>query len=288
VDIKLQKHSESSIQLKGVYWLCWRLVNSPALIRRCCATWIAYLIYQFTKHKLHKRIQQVMPDKAPQQVKHIAKQSTQSAIAEFTNMLAMPHERIELENIKDLQLAKATGAVFASVHLGQTEVSAYAVQQLGFDVCTLIGSGERNPQLNLLGTSLLDALGIPYLKKQKGLLFKLLEQIRQKKCVFIHSDLREKGLEVTFLGQTTEVPMTAAFLAVSTKAPLYFIFPVRQHDRIVIHLKCIANIEDILGFSGSRQALIEALTRKVVEQMQMAIEQYPEHWFWHYNRFKIR
>lgn len=277
-----------TIKLKGLYRFCWVLANSPAFVRKIASKSIAAILFLVLKKRLYQRISLAFPDMNQQKVKRIAKTFIFSSCHELASMLDLPIEKFEYEGLELLSDAKSKGAVFASMHMGQTEAPTYAIQKLGFDVCTIIGEGKRNHQMNLLGTSLLDRLGIPYVKKQNGLLFELFNQIRNKRCLFVHSDLREKGMKANFLGQPTTVPITAAFISAYTKAPLYFVYSIRKPDRIKIIIKQLASTEDISALELPKDKAAEALTLEVIKCMEDAIQTYPENWFWHYNRFKMK
>lgn len=278
----------SAEKLTGGYKLLWRVLNAPKPIRSGFSRSISSLLYLAQKKRLHKRIQTIFPDYDANQVKRVAKDSTRFACAEIINMLQIPVENYRLEGAELLPEAGTQGAVFASVHIGQTEAPTYAIQQLGHEVCTIIGAGDDNPQLHHLGAAMLEQTGLPYLTKNKGILFDLIAKLRKKHCVFIHSDLRDKGPEVEFLGQKTTVPQTAASLAVLAKVPLYFIYAVREQDELVVHIEKLADADEVQRLQMPRDEALKEFTQRVVNHMEQVIRRYPQYWLWLYNRFRIK
>ncbi|WP_420589364.1 lysophospholipid acyltransferase family protein [Bacterioplanoides sp.] len=278
----------SSEKLTGGYKLLWRVLNAPKPIRSGFSRSISSLLYLAQKKRLHKRVQTIFPQYDASQVKAVAKDSTRFACDEIINMLQIPAENYRVVGAELLPEAGTQGAVFASVHIGQTEAPTYAIQQLGHEVCTIIGAGDDNPQLHHLGAAMLEQTGLPYLTKNKGILFDLIAKLHKKHCVFIHSDLRDKGPEVEFLGQKTTVPKTAASLAVLAKVPLYFIYGIREQDELVVYIDKLADVDEVQGLQMPREEALSLLTQRLVESMEQVIRRYPQYWLWLYNRFRIK
>ncbi|WP_201340923.1 hypothetical protein [Abyssogena phaseoliformis symbiont] len=119
--------------------------------------------------------------------------------------------------------------------------TAYALKQSGVKVCTMIGAGNQAPSLHQLGLRTLQYLDIPYVKKSKNTFFQLAHVLNQGQSVFIHSDLKNEGLEVSFLGFQTTIPKTAASLSILAKKPLYFIYllPVKNNNEYVVNIELV-------------------------------------------------
>ncbi|MGY0217925.1 lysophospholipid acyltransferase family protein [Endozoicomonadaceae bacterium StTr2] len=278
----------SAEKLSGFYAFSWRLLHAPAPLRKLFANGLSGLLYLTQKKRLHKRVQTIFPEYDQQQVKQVAKRSTYSACTEILKTLEISTGKYRLVGAELLPEAGTQGAIFASLHIGQTEAPTFAIQQQGYEVCTIIGAGNNNPQLHHLGAAMLEKTGLPYLTKKKGILFELLAKLRKKQCVFIHSDLRDKGPEVDFLGQKTTVPQTAASLAVLAKAPLFFIYGVPEKDELVIYIEKLAEANEASILGISREEALSLFTQRVVNSMEKTIRRYPEYWLWLYNRFRIK
>lgn len=272
--------TESSQKLTGGYAFLWRLLNGPHFIRQGFASSLTAALYVAQKKRLHKRIKTLFPEFSPQEIKRTAKSSTRDSCTQIMNMLAIADCQYRIEGLELLPVAGAQGAVFASLHLGQTEAPTYAIKQQGYDVCTIIGAGDNNPQLHALGAAMLEAIGLPYVTKGKGILFELIAKLRKSHCVFVHSDLRDKGLETEFMGQKTTVPQTAASLAVLARVPLFFVYGVQQENEVVIYIDKLAAPEELARLEIPREEFITLLTRRVVSKMEQVIRSYPDRWLW--------
>lgn len=280
--------TESSQKLRGIYAFLWRILNGPVFIRRSFAAALASLLYLAQKKRLHKRIHTLFPAFDKQKAGGIAKASTRDSCRQIMDMLVIPDMPYRIEGLELLPPAGEQGAVFASLHLGQTEAPTYAIKQQGYEVCTIIGAGEDNPQLHHLGAAMLEAVDLPYLTKGKGILFELIARLRKKQCVFVHCDLRDQGLETTFMGQQTTFPQTAASLAVLARVPLYFIYGIEQESETVIYIEKLAVPEEIAQLEIPREEAITLFTQRVISKMEQVICTYPERWLWLYNRFGIK
>ncbi|SFV88466.1 hypothetical protein MNB_SUP05-SYMBIONT-5-645 [hydrothermal vent metagenome] len=227
----------------------------------------------------------IFKDLSTQETHTLAHLSIVNTVANMINILDIKKNTYRINSpIPIAQLTK-DGAIFASIHTGKTDAAAYALQQQGAKVCTIIGAGNHNQALHQLGLRTLEYLGIPYIKKSTTTFFQLAQALNQKKSIFIHSDLKNEGLEVAFLGFQTTVPKTAASLSLLAKKPLYFIYllPDKKDNTFVVNIELIdANSPP----ESTNTQKIEQLTHTLTRKMESAILQNPTQWFWVYNRFK--
>lgn len=128
-------------------------------------------------------------------------------------------------------------------------------------------------------------LDIPYIKKSKSTFFQLAKELSQGKSVFVHSDLKNEGLEVSFLGFQTAIPKTAPSLSILAKKPLYFIYllPSKNDNEYSVNIELVEGLFEPKLTSGQK---IKRLTYALTLKMEETILQNPAQWFWVYNRFK--
>ena len=278
----------AELQLKGRYLFLWRLLNSPYWIRKPLSVLATLLIYGFYRKRLYERIFDVLPDLTKKQIRGVAWGSTKDVCFHMINVMSAPQYKYVIEGENLLSQISKTGAIFASLHIGQVEAPTFAIQRKGYQVCTVIGEGRASPQLNCLGRAIFEKLNVPYLIRGKDVFFKLIGKLRRKESVFIHSDLRGKGLELEFLGKQTTVPKTAAALAVLTKSPLFFTYSIQDKEQVTVYVESLATEEEVNSQQEDREVLVNLLTKRMVLCMERVIKQHPKRWCWLYERFKKR
>ena len=263
----------------------WGLLKAPNFIR---SIFIKFLIWLSSRAKLTricKDMKIVCNDLSEQEINTLAQLSISNVVANMINILDIKKHTYTINSPIPIAQLTDSGAIFASIHMGKTDSVAYALKQQGVKVCTMIGAGKQSPILHQLGLRTLQYLDIPYIKKSKNTFFQLTHALSQRKSVFIHSDLKNEGLEVSFLGFQTTIPKTAASLSVLAKKPLYFIYllPGKNDNEYIINIELV---DDLVESELTNSQKIEQLTYALTLKMEKTILQNPAQWFWAYNRFK--
>lgn len=263
----------------------WWLLNAPNFIRTLFIKLFVWLSLRTKLTRICKDMRLIFKDLSTQEIHTLAHLSIVNVITNTINILDIKKNTYRINSpIPITQLTK-DGAIFASIHTGKTDGAAYALQQQGAKVCTIIGAGNHNQALHQLGLRTLKYLNIPYIKKSNTTFFQLAQALNQGKSVFVHSDLKNEGTEVSFLGFQTTVPKTAASLSLLAKKPLYFIYllPDKKDNTFVVHIKLV---DGKFTPESTNAQKIEQLTHALTHKMEDTILQNPTQWFWVYNRFK--
>ena len=271
--------------------LAWGLLRCPFFIRQLITNIIIsiFLLAKRRKKIIDASIQKALPDLSQADVVAIRNKSIRNTVENALHILDYKNCAYRIESIDGdqdvLDQLKRSPSVIASMHMGIAELPTMALNQLDIKTRTVIGKGDSAPLLHQLGIKILNFLQIPFHSRADSSMLKLAQSIDRGESVMIHSDLRDKGPSLRFLGHTTSVPNTAAALAAFANRPLYFCYAEMNHNRSGIHRIIIKKI-DTKRDSTNKRAIINALTDNLVSAMEDAIMSQPEQWFWSYNRFK--
>ncbi len=178
-------------------------------------------------------------------------------------------------------LAEEGGAVVISLHTGPPDLGTLAVTRENMPACTLIGAGKQAPFANSLGRKALEQAGIDFI--QRGDPTAVFKTIKQKKMLFLYSDLRCREMPVTFFEQQTSAPGTGVMTAQLLKAPILFHFCTLENGIWQLHFE---RFEPELS-GNQKQDAAENLQR-LIHKMEEVIRKHPELWIWHYDRFKLK
>ena len=257
------------------------ILKLPRAIRAILLYPIYPLLRVATKSKVKARIHKALPLLSDDQVNQIVSKTIRINFENVIHILGIPEENYQFHGLEDLLDCQA--AVVATMHSGKTDAATWALQSKGINTLTIIGEARKKPKAKAFGINLLNHLNINYVVRKRGLVFQLLSELKKNKVVFVHSDFRGEGPKVEFFGRQTTVPGTAASLSVLASVPLFFIYTVNDIKENHIYIKRIDMPDDI---KSQKNKSIDYLTQKIANEMESAIRDFPEQWFWFYNRFK--
>jgi len=185
-------------------------------------------------------------------------------------------EVVGLEHILEARDA-GKGMILALPHMGNWEAAAPVAVQEGI---SLVAVAEVLPNRRITDwfTKMRAEVGIEIVLAtgRVEVMRRLEKALAENKAVALLSDrdLKGKGVEVEFFGETTTMPPGPATLAVRTGAPL---FPVGCYFtetgyRVVVHPAL--PIPD----AGSRTAQVAAATQALAEKLEEIISVAPDQW----------
>jgi KDO2-lipid IV(A) lauroyltransferase len=192
------------------------------------------------------------------------------------------HQWIRYQGFEHFQEAKrrGKGVLFATAHLGNWELSAYA-HALMAEPMSVVVRPLDNPLLNDFVQRRRAASGNTILGK-KEFLRGVLEALRLNRAVgiLIDQDAGSAGVFVDFFGRKASVDAGFARLAHRTGAAVIPGFALWNADenRFVLHF------EPIVEMTGDVAADSQRL-HGILERM---IRQHPDQWLWIHRRWKTR
>ncbi|MFH1010614.1 MAG: lysophospholipid acyltransferase family protein [bacterium] len=189
--------------------------------------------------------------------------------------------------VKDLQifdeaLRKGKGAIFVSGHLGNWELMGAIIAALGYPV-TYVVTTQRNKRVEALMDRLRESAGAQIVKVREGVRG-VLSALKQNRLVaiLIDQDAHEAGAFVPFFGHPASTPKGAAIFHLKTGSPLIFARSLRiSRERYVIHL-------EKLDTTALEPRDAETITALATRELEKAIRENPEQWFWMHRRWKTR
>lgn len=178
-------------------------------------------------------------------------------------------------------LARGKGVIFATGHLGNWELSAYAhalmSQPMSFVVRPL-----DNPLLDALATELRQSSGNTVIGRN-DLIRPILRALHDNRAVGILADQNVaagEGIFVDFFGRKACVDAGVARLAARTGAAVIPGFAVWSDSEKIYILKFYPSLTMTGDELADTQAIQSALER--------AIREYPDQWLWIHRRWKTR
>lgn len=203
---------------------------SPACastLGRCLLGWLG------PKHAKHRKVldnlRVVLPDATSKELQatgHQVWENFGAALAEFPHLRAITDQKVHdpaIEIVCKNQdpdfLAHKGPCIFVAAHLGNWELSAFAIGHLGYPV-DVIYSPLSNPYLEAMIQRMREPLGCGFITKASA--FRgAYKSLRKGRSVGLHVDVCvDSGKEVPFFGvaaPTTELP---AWLARKTGCPI--------------------------------------------------------------------
>jgi KDO2-lipid IV(A) lauroyltransferase len=193
------------------------------------------------------------------------------------------HEWIRYEGFEHFEAAKrrGKGVLFATGHLGNWELSAFAHALLAEPMLFVVRPLD-NPQLEAEATRLRTLSGNRLLGKQK-LIRPLLEALRENRAVGILVDqntAQKEGVFVDFFGKKACVDPSFARIAAHSGAAVIPGFAVWSEQEKRYILKFQAPME----MSGD----VQVDTQRVHAALEAAIREHPDQWLWIHRRWKTR
>ncbi len=185
-------------------------------------------------------------------------------------------------DVFDKVLQRGRGAIVITGHLGNWELMAAIVAALGYPVTGVVTT-QRNKRIEELMDELRQSVGVEIVKVREGVRG-ILSALKRNRLVaiLIDQDAHEAGVFVPFFGRMASTPKGAAVLHLKTGSPLIF---VRSHrisrERYVIHFE-----ELNTTMLQPRNAV--SITALATRELENAIRETPEQWFWMHRRWKTR
>lgn len=234
-------------------------------------------------HIARASIQLALPDTEETEAGAIARHSARHSLGYMLSLPRLKDIPYQLHNLAAVQeaVAENRGVIVISLHTGPPDIGTLALTQAGIAAKTVIGAGKQSPWLNSLGRCALSKAGISFI--QRGDAMGVIAAIKQKQAVFLYSDMRSKEVDVTFFGQQTSAPASGIYTALLTRSPILFHYCTLQNGGWQLHFERF-DIEQ----KENRKASVQHNLQRLMYKMEAVIQQHPELWIWHYDRFKLK
>ena len=184
-------------------------------------------------------------------------------------------------------LQSGEGACIATMHLGCYEAVPLAVAKFANESVTL----SNIPRFLADSMDFYSAVNITAINKNSSSAFsELLKKSGSNAYLSLHCDLYANQTDVTFFGQETKAPAGIALLAKMSKKPLLLAYAIYQGDgQVQVFFETLYVNPNLTAQTSSEQETeptVEQIMSKIYQRFEQIIKQYPNQWYWSYNRWK--
>jgi KDO2-lipid IV(A) lauroyltransferase len=270
---------------------------SFVLVRACIS--LLCLFIPRLKRIARKNLELVFPKYSHEKREKILNASIGALAEYFIDYAKIPdlankEIRVELsgqsnwEDIEEAERkAEGVGTMFITAHFGCFESGAQAWAKY-YKPVGILARDFGLPKLNRWWNSRREIFGNKVFSRRGG--YKEIERrLRLGNSVTFLVDQnvkRNHAVFVDFFGISAATTKTVAVAALRTKAPMFFLAPLRREGD-VFYLNC-TKIIDADTLDGSVDEKIRIITQDLSHALENIIRQYPEQWFWMHRRFKTR
>jgi Kdo2-lipid IVA lauroyltransferase/acyltransferase len=256
---------------------------------------IAYLFVNNTRRRVVKHLSIAFPEKAPSQVKKLARRVFEFLGKNAGEMLRATRVKtlgdlerfLVTEGLDNYERAikKGKGVIFLTCHLGafDLQVSNMALRGLNPNI---IGTPLKDARLNELLWDYRNMHGAIAIERGRET-FRLIKVLKSGGSValLIDQDTKVKSRFVNFFGKPAATPVGATVLAMKTGAavvPTYVYLGKdwKQHMHILPEIA--------IKTSGDDEADMVYNTQVLTNFIEDVIRKYPEQWVWMHKRWKTK
>ncbi|MCG8337987.1 MAG: lysophospholipid acyltransferase family protein [Proteobacteria bacterium] len=194
---------------------------------------------------------------------------------------------IKLSGLELLEeaLQEEKGVIVAGNHFGNWELISGAISYFGTPMYMFTGM-QKNLLIDNAINDIRRKFGTVTISKAKSAAFDMMRALKQNKPLGMAGDLNvpHDNLFVNFFGKKAVVGQGLATFALKRKAPLLFIWSVRESPfNYKGYLKRID-----YQISGDQQQDLERLAQSISDELEDKIRQNPDQYFWFNRRWKTR
>ena len=194
-------------------------------------------------------------------------------------------------------LQSGQGACIATMHLGCYEAVPLAVAKFSTKSVTLTNIPSfLNDSMDFYSNVNITAIN----KKSENAFGELLKNSGNNAYISLHCDLYANQTDVTFFGQETKAPSGIVLLAKMSKKPLLLAYAIYLGDgqvQVFFETLYVNNYpaeetpSNLLIKNRVEQEVeptVEIIMSNIYQRFEQIIRQYPNQWYWSYNRWKTK
>lgn len=197
-------------------------------------------------------------------------------------------ERVTFSGLDELKRAAGAGggAIIVTGHLGNWEMAGAALAASGVDL-DAVARRMANRRFEADLFEVRQQLGMGLIERDEALKG-VLRSLRRGRVVAILGDQNasDGAVFVPFFGRLAATARGPALFALRTGAPVFFGAVVREggwKQRYTVELRRLE-----VHHTGDVEADVRNLTVEYTRQLERAIREAPEQYFWHHRRWKTR
>jgi len=290
------QHLFEYVALRGVAALLNVLPYRAALAVAWVLAGLTFHAFRFRRRETFRRIREVFGADLPaREVKRIAWRSMRNMAFNIVEMMRAPSLDIAWidRHIPDFKnhipavselVAQYGGAVFTVPHMGNWDLAGWACHRYGVRMFSIAGK-QKNPLVNDWINRQRES-GMTILERGGGTLKQIIKLLRSGAVLAILPDVRmpTPDLKLPFLGATANFGRGMAMFAIAAKVPV--IPAVFRREGWARH--GFTRLQPILPDpSLDKEQDARRITERVIAQVDAAIRQTPEQWFWYNKRWVL-
>jgi predicted LPLAT superfamily acyltransferase len=192
------------------------------------------------------------------------------------------------QELFDDVIDSSRGAIIASSHIGNFEISGYLLHQTRKRINGIIFAKE-NPVIQQLRNKILEennVFQIPILEDMSHI-FTINNVLSKGEILTMPCDrifTGNKTISLEFLGKMAEFPTGAYHLATKFDIPVLTLFVIKEsmnHYRIYLN-----RIDNYVGDNLSQKEKVDLLARNYVSELEKILKKYPAQWYNFYKFWK--
>ncbi|MET1256192.1 lysophospholipid acyltransferase family protein [Aliikangiella maris] len=263
--------------IKTIHWL-----NEPKRMQ-VAQSIIGFIFKRSGKtfNRTVNNIQQAMPDSVHQQAEQLAIKSYQQIAYGVLEMFWLNELAVEVVCSSEVSeiIHQQRGAVIATLHMNCYDVVPLAVQKISGRSTTL----SKIPQFYPQAIQIYQDVGIRCINKSdKNVIFQLVSEAKNGQLVSLHADHYATDVAIEFFNRATRAASGVALISAMAQVPLLLGYAVKQGEgkyQVILEvLQAQPLARDI--------SQIEQAIKQMYQRFEKIILQYPEQWYWSYNRWR--
>lgn len=256
---------------------------------------IAFHVFRFRRRQAIARIAEVFGDQySPRGRLRIAWISLRNFAFCAVDMIRIPSitvdwmsrhvsEHEQSTNMLAKHAATGTGAILACPHMGSWEIAGIVAQLSQLPIFFITGK-QKNPIVDRYLNRLRGSTGIPTVQRGSSLLKSVIRRLKNGEILGFMPDVRmlTEGVKVTFFGKEANVVGGMGLFARQTRSPIFPTICTRvgwTHHR----MRCLSPVWPDLTID--KQQDWQRMTQLVFNEIEAAIREHPEQWFWFNKRW---
>lgn len=177
------------------------------------------------------------------------------------------------------------GGILLSAHLGNWEMSGALLKRYNHVYNIVMYEGEDQSIRQYMNKEGVERkFNIIYIKEDMSHIYEMSAALNRNEFICMHADRFMEGnriIETEFLGHKAKFPLGPFVLASKLRAPVSFVFALKESDVHYNFFATEAKIYEGRGMEGA-QAMLEAYTLELTDKLR----KYPHQWFNYFNFWK--
>jgi len=256
---------------------------------------IAFHVFRFRLRQAITRLTEVFGDQyTHREMRRIAWMSLRNFVFCAVDMIRIPSVTVnwmrrhvlDYEQSSEMlakHVATGTGAILACPHMGSWEIAGIVAQLSGLPIFFVTGK-QKNPIVDRYLNRLRGSTGIPTVQRGSALLKSVIRRLKNGEILGFMPDvrMRTEGVSVRFFGKEANVVGGMGLFARQTRSPIFPAVCTRlswTHHR----MRCLDPVWPDLTMD--KQQDWQRMTQLVFNQIEAAIREQPEQWFWFNKRW---